>query len=282
MNKYIPTKTITYATILGHPIQADFFEATGTPKDQTILYYHGGGLVYGTRADLPLAYLHLFLDAGYHVLTVDYPLTPESSFEELMASVKSSLTWFLQEGEQALSIKTSDYILFGRSAGAYLVNYLTREVKEKGPSHLILLYGYYNLEDPKLTAISPFYNKMLRIESRQFNALIQPHPITSGPPQKRYLMYLYLRQTGTWPFLREDLRKEYSLTKEDFASFPKTFLAYSHHDEDVPPAQSKTMASLIPQTKVFTVNHEEHDFDRDFTKEISKTLYQEILSWLEE
>ncbi len=282
MMKYSPTKTITYDSIEGFPLEADFFEATANIKNKTILYYHGGGLIYGTRKDLPLPYLTGFLEAGYHVLTVDYPLTPETSFEDMMDKVSASLTWFIQEGVETLQIESNDYILFGRSAGAYLVSYLTKKVTSKKPSHLILLYGYYDLEDIHLIGKSSHYNKMMKIDSRQFYSLIQPNPITSGQVEKRYLMYLYLRQTGTWPFLREDLRKEYSLKQEDFKDFPKTFLAFSHDDVDVPPTQSSKMITMIPDTKTFTVDHEEHDFDRDPTKEVSKNLYREIISWLDE
>ncbi len=281
MTEYLPTKTITYAYIEGVPVEADYFKATGKPKNKTVIYYHGGGLIYGTRKDLPLPYLTQFLEAGYDILTVDYPLTPESSFEQVMATIKSSLTWFLHEGEKELCLKSTDYILFGRSAGAYLANWATKEVFEKKPCRLILLYGYYNLEDPHLTGLSAYYQKMTRVDSKLFYSLIQKKPITNGSVTNRYLMYLYLRQTGTWPFLRKDLRTTYSLTLNDFKTFPKTFLAYSNDDKDVPPDQSRAMVKMIPDPTVFVVDDEEHDFDRDSSNPISHKLYTEIINWLD-
>ncbi|NLB20994.1 MAG: alpha/beta hydrolase [Clostridium sp.] len=282
MNTITPFKTITYATLNDLPLQADFYEAKGAVKHQTILYFHGGGLIYGSRSDLPESYLSQFIHAGYHVLTVDYPLTPECSFEKMMTKVEASLCWFLEDGLDDLPIKTTDYILFGRSAGAYLASYLTMKISLQKPSKLILLYGYYNLEDSVLTNKSDHYNKMIKIDSNVFNSLIQKNPISSGTVEKRYLMYLYLRQTGTWPFLREDLRRKYSISADDFKDFPQTFLAYSLADKDVPPTQSQEMASLIPSSQVFRVEGEKHDFDSDYTSPLAKELYREIIKWLDQ
>lgn len=281
MEKIEPIKTIQYATIEDLPLEADFYKATGDPIHKTILYYHGGGLIYGTRKDLPNHYLNQFLEAGYHVLAFDYPLTPESSFAQMISKVEESLEWFLKKGEDLLPIKSTDYILFGRSAGAYLANYLTKTSHPKKPLQLILLYGYYNLTDVNLTAPSPSHNKLMKVDSRVFYSSIQKKPITSGQVEKRYLMYLYLRQTGSWPFLPIDSRENYSLTKDDFKHFPKTFIAYSEADEDVPPTQSKEMLSFIPSTTVFTVDCEEHDFDLDPSKSVAKELYKKITQWLE-
>lgn len=133
MEKIEATKTIIYATIDDQPLEGDFYKATGELKHKTILYYHGGGLIYGTRKDLPNQYLNQFLEAGYHVLAFDYPLTPESSFAQMISKVEESLQWFLEKGEEMLPIKTTDYILFGRSAGAYLANYLIKTSILKNP-----------------------------------------------------------------------------------------------------------------------------------------------------
>lgn len=70
----------SYATHSSLTLSASFYRSTANLKNETIIYFHGGGLIWGDRDDLPQAYIDLFLKAGYHLLTVDYPLAPENSF----------------------------------------------------------------------------------------------------------------------------------------------------------------------------------------------------------
>ena len=39
-----------------------------------IVYYHGGGFLYGERGDLPEPYIDMITAAGYTLVAVDYPL----------------------------------------------------------------------------------------------------------------------------------------------------------------------------------------------------------------
>ena len=53
------------------------YKSSRNRKDITILYLHGGGLLYGIKDDLPEIYINKFLDSGYDILLLDYPLAPE-------------------------------------------------------------------------------------------------------------------------------------------------------------------------------------------------------------
>ncbi|HSP47382.1 MAG TPA: alpha/beta hydrolase [Clostridiaceae bacterium] len=85
----------------------------------SILYFHGGGLMYGSRKDIDKDTLDRFLAEGYHVLSFDYRLAPESSLDQIYEDAVEGVTWFLRSAEK-LGIPSTDYVLFGRSAGAYL------------------------------------------------------------------------------------------------------------------------------------------------------------------
>lgn len=79
-------KDFIFHTTEKYQLEASLYQPTGTPLNQTIIYLHGGGLIWGSRFDLPEEYIQLFLSAGYHFLTLDYPLAPEVELPEIEAA----------------------------------------------------------------------------------------------------------------------------------------------------------------------------------------------------
>ena len=64
-------------------------------KNITIIYFHGGGLLYGVRDDLPKIYVNQFLDSGYDLLLLDYPLAPESNIDTILSSSLDEVYYFI-------------------------------------------------------------------------------------------------------------------------------------------------------------------------------------------
>lgn len=272
-------QTLTYMKIDDHELKMDFYRAVQNRKEKTIIYIHGGGLIYGTRKDLPEEYITLFLESGYDFLTLDYPFYPETDVFQILHCVQNGINWFIQNGVSTLNLIGTDYILFGRSAGAYLAIKMVSRMEQK-PAGLISLYGYFDLTDEKLTGPSAHYLTYPFISRNLVEKLIQPHVISEISPQKRFMLYMHLRQTGTWLLLKNENRVLYSLDTRDLENFPRTFIAFSTTDQDVPCNQSRKMAKYIPEAEIFEVDHQEHDFDRDPKREVSKDLYRQILKWL--
>ena len=99
-------------------IGVDVHPAQGIAK-AAILYFHGGGLLYGRRDDLPTPHIDAITSRGYHLLCMDYLLAPESPLRDIHASVERGVEWFLSAREE-LDVGACPFVLFGRSAGAYL------------------------------------------------------------------------------------------------------------------------------------------------------------------
>lgn len=274
-------KTITYDIILDVELKGDFFIAKGKRKEKTIIYFHGGGLVYGSRNDLPYDYINLFLENGYDFLAIDYPLYPETEIQVILDYCMSSLKWFLKNGNEVLGLKSTDYILFGRSSGGFIANYLTAFFDEKKPCRLISLYSYFNLNDYNLTGPNSYYKELTAIPETSIKRLIENNPLSSARLEKRYMLYVYLRQNGLWFKGIENNDCKITIPKECLAKFPKTFLSASTNDKDVPYSQSEQMHKLINQSQLFTVDENIHDFDREYTRPNSKKLYEEIIKWLD-
>lgn len=272
-------------------LKVDFHRASQNRQEITILYFHGGGLLYGTRDDLPSRYMAAFLNQGYDVLCMDYPLAPESSLSRIHNTILASLRWFLENKSELLNTGENGYYLFGRSAGAYLALYLAHNALRNNlpsPRGLLCFYGYSSLDVAEFSTPNAFYAKFMHIDDSIMEKFSTDKSfVTNGPLQERYLLYVYARQTGRWIELLcrdevNDEKKQYSLTPDDLAKLPPAFFTASSTDQDVPFRCSKKMSRQIPGSRFYAVYNLEHDFDRDTSRPEGNAAYQAALSWMEE
>lgn len=267
-------------------LSANLHRAKTNRKNVTILYFHGGGLLYGVRDDLPDLYINKFLNAGYDFLALDYPLAPESKLDQIIRSASAILCFYLQNTASVFKLKNNKYVLFGRSAGAYLCFMLCALLinsKALLPAAIISLYGYTRLDEVQFNTPSRHYNKLAGIPAESIEKMISDSPVTYGPLEARFSLYIKARQEGTWTNYLcgpEDPAK-YSLTDETLKSFPPAILAAATLDPDVPYRMSKGLLKLIQNSHLITIYREVHDFDRDLNDESGRITYEEIIAWLE-
>lgn len=262
-----------------------FYESDISPK-ASILYFHGGGLLYGQRNDLPEFHLREFTKAGYMIFSFDYPLSPAVKIGQIIEDCISSIDFYIQNIESIThsiygESQHLDYFLFGRSAGGYLVNLISSKLEESKVVKLkgiISYYGYGLLEDAWYEYPSPHYNKLPKITLDLDKYLAET--TTSGTLEDRYHLYVYARQQGIWKDLIYEGRDkffylDFSLKLVD--KLPKPlFIAHASGDPDVPFNEFIHLSNKY-RPKTYIANSTEHDFDRDtdsfFTKElISKTI----------
>lgn len=250
----------------------------------TLIYLHGGGLLYGSRDDLPETYCELLVEKGYNLLTVDYPLAPEVKLPTIINCLREAIDWFLKNYQSTLGLDRSDYFLFGRSAGGFLSYLLSARYALPEQKGLISFYGYYDLINPAFSQPSSYYNQFPKIAPLTAQALIQPEPIAGVSINERFSLYLSGRQFGNWLSYLTNSPSEketFSLTDAELAQLPPTFLAHSSADQDVP-----VEASRIASNKISNVTYEEveklpHDFDGDLTKNEGLNVYHALIEWLD-
>lgn len=253
-----------------------------------IVYLHGGGLLYGERDDLPKIYLELITKAGYTLFCLDYPLAPEAPLPLIRDSLMDSLHWIVQKDMERLRLFS--YVLFGRSAGAYLSLLLAKctrtDPSMPQPAALVDFYGYHDLTSEFFSQPSASYLTLPGVSRSCVKRLDGRRPVTSGPKALRFSLYVYARQTGTWRELlgaaSDEVALSCSLSNEDLAALPPLFIAASTSDDDVPFSCSKSVARKAPHARMKTVYYLEHDFDRDTTNPIGRETYEEFLAWLNE
>ncbi|AIF49831.1 alpha/beta hydrolase [Pelosinus sp. UFO1] len=268
-------------------LNVNLYKAKNNRKNITILYFHGGGLLYGVRDDLPEIYINNFLNAGYDFLALDYPLAPESKLDMILKSVFEMLFFYLKNLDKVFELKNNKYVLFGRSAGAYL-SFMMCDMLIKNealmPMAIISLYGYARLDEVQFNTPNKYYNKLASVPDESIEKIISDSPVTYGPMNLRFSLYIKARQEGMWikHLCGKEDPKKYSLDDEKLKAFPPTILAAATLDPDVPYRMTKTLRKLIPNSHLITIYREVHDFDRDVNDESGRLTYEEIIKWLED
>lgn len=264
-----------------------FYPTKDFESRPTFIYLHGGGLLYGHRDDLPQVYIDLILSRGYNLVSFDYPLAPEVDLKDITSTLHETIQVFLENKEKWLGLKNNDYILFGRSAGAYLALVTCKNILAGTgipPKALISLYGYTGFDAPEFQTPAPYYKALPRVSDKTAQAMIRRSYITQASIEDRFSLYVKARQEGTWPqYLGQASKlKDFNLTRDDLRGFPPTLTAASTHDPDVPYKMSKVISRTVPRSKCITVYGDVHDFDRDISQPIGLEVYEKFLAWLDQ
>lgn len=228
-------QTISYSTGEKITVHATFWKSEAKVKKPTIFYIHGGGLIYGNRNDLPAPYVKLLLESGYSLFSIDYCLAPECSYSAIIQSVNDGLKFFLMNSKK-LGLLNNDYILFGRSAGAYLCLQLMTENLSQKPKAFVDFYGFESLLSTNLQKKNSMYASYPKVTFEEAQSMISTSPVTSSSVEERFLLYVYARQSSQWQkmIFKETQSKEKQLSKSTLQNFPPTYMCQSSSDPDVP------------------------------------------------
>ena len=275
--------TLNIAKLQGKSVQASFYQPSDTEMKTALLYFHGGGFVFGSRNDLPKDYIELFMRAGIGIVAVDYPLAPETKFPTVLDVTHEITEWFVENF--LAEHKLDDYFIFGRSAGAFLAlkNGAYTQNLSKQPTGIVSLYGYFNLNDASFTVPNRHYLQYPKVSDKIVSRQIQKEPLLEASDQNRYLVYMASRQKGDWLNLflsSSDQKREHSMKKEDIKDLPPLFISASKQDPDIPSRQSRQLANAHDQAILHLVDVPEHDFDRTHLDTLGKKLYEKITNWM--
>lgn len=259
-----------------------YFDSSVRPK-ACILYFHGGGLIYGTRKDLPPFHLKTLTEYGYAVIAFDYPLAPPAVLDEILESVISSINSFTDHPDCYMGQAYPCY-LWGRSAGAYLVLMAAASGRlHTVPAGILSYYGYGLLTDGWLEVPNPYYCKLPPVSLSQPETLGKLPRMSAGPDEG-FSLYVYGRQSGTWPSLffsapLKRLYQDFSLRSCKSLNCP-VFCAHSINDPDVPFAEFQALSQRFSAER-FIATGDLHDFDRIESDPATRRLLKATVSFLE-
>src|SRR5688572_7955089 len=113
--------------------QNDLLLTPAQSNGATIVWLHGGALIVGSPAEHLRHGVHRYVDAGYTVWCLDYPLVPSATVEDIVAYTVA-----------ACSRVASPFAVVGHSAGGYLALTAAAELERK-PDAVVSFYGFGSL-----------------------------------------------------------------------------------------------------------------------------------------
>jgi acetyl esterase/lipase len=253
----------------------------------TLLYFHGGGLLYGKRTDLPEDHIDTFCNEGYSILTFDYRLAPVTKLPNILDDVNDAIIWYLNKRTHLFNSKCP-YFLWGRSAGAYLCLLTGRIDLPEDPIGILSYYGYTFIHNSWYNHPNPYYTQFPAVDADTVTSICKEGETAEGLLDLRYSLYVYARQTGKWISMLidnpiDDFYNLFSFKEiTDFNNYPPVLLAHSFHDPDVPFAESQVLSSLLPKSQLFVASAKIHDFDKDTTCDDSLSLIEESICFMNE
>lgn len=248
------------------PLYATLYKHNNVVTKATLLYFHGGGLLYGNRDDLPKYHIERLCSEGYAIVAFDYHLAPATKIPDILNDVYTAIEWYISNRLKLIT-RNCPYFLWGRSAGAYLCLLSGFKDFTEKPKGIISYYGYTFLCNHWFNTPSKHYLQFPAVNINSMSNTLNKL-CTYAELKDRYPLYVHARQTGNWlSFFYEGREKDfyapYSFRlASDFNNYPPTFLAHGMKDTDVPFEESKELAKILPKAKTFFVSESTHDFDR--------------------
>lgn len=117
--RYWVQPDIVYAGANNQPLKLDVWyeHAVQTPRP-TLVYFHGGGWVFGSKETSVLQFLP-FLEKGWRVVNVGYRMSSSSPAPAAVEDTRCALRWVFRNAKQ-WNFDTNRIVLTGHSAGGHL------------------------------------------------------------------------------------------------------------------------------------------------------------------
>lgn len=265
-------KLISIKTKDNYILKTHLIQAVKEPKG-VIVYYHGGGLISGSPTDLNENIINI-LTQSFHLVLAPYRLAPESDFETIISDA------FAVFDEIAELYSNLPIFTFGRSSGGYLAIQIANHRKVSG---ILDFYGYSQIDISEFRHEHEiFKRKTSKLSEPMIQLMIQSSPITSGPTQIRYPLYLYTRGNALWYEylgIENATATRFNLSNATLNNLPPVFIAHAVNDIDVPYSEALRLHQSVLNSLLVSIPTDEHDFDRVMTAEVTE-VYQKAADFL--
>ena len=110
---------ITYGVANNYALKLDVWQRKDAKVPvPTLIYYHGGGWIFGDRTGATLLFLP-YLEMGWNVINVEYRMASVSPAPAAVEDCRCALRWAVRNAKQ-YNIDTDRIVLTGHSAGGHL------------------------------------------------------------------------------------------------------------------------------------------------------------------
>lgn len=248
------TKNVfVYKTVEGHEIKANIFLPNSNGLHPVVIYFHGGGFIFGNREQgLNVTLKEKLLANNYAVVSADYRLAPETKLDGILKDVGDIINWLRLNGQQKFNIDTNKIVTAGGSAGGYLA----------------LSSGFNKISAPNaIIAIStPTGFSTSNIQMGDLSVLNQPGPydivkdtiVSYGDYDSRMTLWRFLAKNklGLYEIFGFDPAKEpekldkYTLTNNVKINYPPTLIIHAKNDRLVDLEQVNAFYDFLKKNKI--------------------------------
>lgn len=246
-------KIFVYKTVDGHQIKANIFLPDADGLHPVLVYFHGGGFIFGNRDQgLHNKLKEKFLNENYAVISADYRLAPETKLDEILTDVQDLLKWLRENGPQKFNIDTTKIAVVGGSAGGYLA-LSTGFTKEFAPNAIIAIstptgFSNANAEMGSFSIVKK--SNAYTIEEKE--------PVSYGDYSSRMKLWRSLAKKGLAMYevfgfdpAAEPYRlKQFTLSDNIKKSYPPTLLVHAKHDHLIDLQQVKDFQEFLSKKKL--------------------------------
>jgi len=118
-NHYLIYPDVVYGRANNYDLKLDVWQRSKekTPAP-TLVYYHGGGWIFGDRTGATLFFLP-FLEKGWNVVNVEYRMADVAQAPSAVEDARCALRWVVTNASR-YNIDTHRIVLMGHSAGGHL------------------------------------------------------------------------------------------------------------------------------------------------------------------
>jgi acetyl esterase/lipase len=245
-------QTYTFKKINQHEIRADVYTTDTANKRPVVVFFHGGGFIFGNREiGLQPALRDRLLKDKCIIVSADYRLAPETKIEQIFKDAEDAYNWTIKEGPQLFNADANKIIVMGTSAGGPLALHVG--LKTPRPKSVVTIsspgdYSNVNLEtgDVSILKTAPEYS------------VVGQNEISYDDRDKRLALYFFLRDNKLFMYevFGFDVSKE-SKRFKDFlpinnldAGYPPTLILHAKTDADVPYSQAEILNAAMSKMKI--------------------------------
>ena len=117
--KYAIFPDVTYGVANNYTLKLDVWQKKDAKVPApTLIYYHGGGWIFGDRTGATLQLLP-YLEMGWNVINVEYRMAYASRAPAAVEDCRCALHWVVRNAKQ-YNVDTQRIVLTGHSAGGHL------------------------------------------------------------------------------------------------------------------------------------------------------------------
>ncbi|HEY0298871.1 MAG TPA: alpha/beta hydrolase, partial [Arachidicoccus sp.] len=167
----LPPENITVEDIYipstqGHQLRFRVYIPKERKSDAVMLYFHGGGYVFGLPEQVERIMFRMAQDIGYPIVSVDYRLSPQNPFPAALHDAYDALLWLSKDGCDILQVNPRKIVVHGASAGGHLAATLTQFSRDNNGPEIYFQFLLYPVIHNRLDTSSmleftdtPFWNR---------------------------------------------------------------------------------------------------------------------------